>query len=368
MKKVLIYYPFQLAKNVNSGSKLRPHEMVKAFREWGKQNNIDILLISGTSDERASQFKKLVSEGALSDLLFCYMENQTIPLWLTDPGHKPKDPFVDRRVLRYLQQHNVPVGVFYRDVYWKFDELYKLTGMKKKIMQTLYKMEEKFYEKYMHTVFLPSLEMGKYVAIDRPMTDLPPGGKKGVEPKRDTSSPLKGIYVGGINSEDYGLYLLLDAVELVNKDSKKCELTVVCREDEFASLPEAKKQRIQELQIRVEHKSGAELDKLYQEMDIAFIPRYRSEYNDFSVPVKLVEYLSAGLPIVATDCTAQKRFIETDGYGVICQDEKQSMANAIERMIESRQDYMENIQQTFMIHHSWIARVEKVKESLVGKE
>ncbi|KPD00150.1 hypothetical protein LR69_01641 [Geobacillus sp. BCO2] len=86
MKTVLIYYPFSLAAERNSGSKLRPYEMHQAFLRWGAKEGVDVLLIAGTSAEREKQFQELRSQGKLDDVWFCYMENQTIPLWLTDPG------------------------------------------------------------------------------------------------------------------------------------------------------------------------------------------------------------------------------------------------------------------------------------------
>lgn len=366
MKSVLLYYPFEIAENANSGSKLRPKEIYKAFLEWGSYENVEILLLSGSSSERDSLFEQWKAEGKLENLWFCYMENQTIPFWLTDKGHIPKKLFVDQKVMKFLKSRNIPVGVFYRDVYWKFEELYPLKGMKKTIMKTIYRMEEKFYNKYCHVIFLPSDAMGKYVAIQKAMVSLPPGGKKMDIVRAENQSKIpQGLYVGGINNEDYGLFLLLDALELANKNERVCELTVVCREDEFKQLSEEKRARLNEMNVSVKHVSGEALNELYRRMDFAFIPRFRSTYNDFAVPVKLVEYLSNELPVVATYCQAQKEIIEADGYGIICEDKPESMARAIEGMAHNSMTYRENIQKTFVQKHSWLARVEKVKEALI---
>jgi glycosyltransferase involved in cell wall biosynthesis len=367
MKSVLLYYPFQLVENANSGSKLRPKKIYSAFLEWGKTNSVEILLLSGNSNERETLFAKWQSKGKLDHLLFCYMENQTIPFWLTDPKHIPQKPFIDSKVMKFLKKKDVPVGVFYRDVYWKFDELYPLKGIKKTIMQTIYRQEEKFYGKYCEVIFLPSEAMGKYVDIPKRKVALPPGGTQveiGVT-RESISAPSQGLYVGGINNEDYGLFLLLDALEIANKQKQVCDLTVVCRLEEFNGLPENKKKRLSDLKVTVKHISGNALNELYKEMDFAFIPRYKSTYNDFSVPVKLVEYLSNGLPVVATHCEAQKDIIESDQYGLICEDKPDSMAKVILQMSEKYMEYRMNIQATFIEKHSWLARVEKIKESLL---
>jgi glycosyltransferase involved in cell wall biosynthesis len=368
MKTVLIYYPFSLAVERNSGSKLRPYEMYQAFLRWGAKQGVEVLLIAGTSAEREKQFQMLRRQGKLEDVWFCYMENQTIPLWLTDPEHRPQRPFVDWEVLRYLRARNVPIGVFYRDVYWKFPDLYPLRGWKKAFMQMIYRREERFYERYCDVIFLPSLEMGNYVSIQRPMVDLPPGGKQKPFSRLEaaTKTPLAAIYVGGISNPDYGLPLLLKAIRLANRSEPLVSLTVVCRKDEYERQPSEVKAELEDLRVRVEHVSGEALDRLYAAMDFAFIPRRRSEYNDFSVPVKLVDYLSSGLPIVATACPAQKRLIEADGYGVICEDNPVSMAEAIAKMSDVLEECRLRIAETFMAKHSWEARVEKVKETLVG--
>jgi glycosyltransferase involved in cell wall biosynthesis len=366
MKKVLVYYPFTLSKEANSGSKLRPLEMKKAFETWGSANGVEIILISGTTLERENRFNELLTLGKLNDLWFCYMENQTIPIWLTDPGHRPIRPFFDKKILKFLKSNGVPIGVFYRDVYWKFDDLYPLKGMKKTVMQAIYRMEEKFYEKYCDIIFLPSLEMGKYVSINRPMVDLPPGGKSVVISKKESRNfPFEAIYVGAIKSEEYGLSLLLHSMELINAKEFRCNLTIVCRENEYSALPPETREQIRRLNIEIKHISGESLNQLYEKMDFAFIPRLCTEYQHFSMPVKLVEYLSNGLPIIATACEAQERFISENQYGLICKDEPHSMAEAIEKMFTAIDVYQENIDKTFLKNHSWVSRVEKVKNSLV---
>ncbi|EDL64360.1 glycosyltransferase [Bacillus sp. SG-1] len=368
MKSVLLYYPFTMVENANSGSKLRPIEMYKAFLKWGKRNGIEIVLISGNSEERSSQFDTLRKEGKFEHLLFCYMENQTIPLWLTDENHIPKKPFIDRKVFSFLKARNVPTGVFYRDVYWKFDDLYPLSGIKKTIMQSIYKLEERFYEKYCEVIYLPSDAMGKFVNINRNKVALPPGGKSQELNSKEQTSQLRGLYVGGINNEAYGLPLLLKALKIFNEKEERLSLTVVCRKDELKKVSQDILRDIQQLNVNVLHVSGSELDEVYKRTDIAFIPREKTTYNDFSVPVKLVEYLSNGLPVVATNCAAQQEFIESGPYGVVGEANVNSFIQAIEKISDNLPFYNEKIVENFLTNHSWDARVEKVQKTLLKEK
>ncbi|WP_144509591.1 glycosyltransferase [Bacillus sp. FJAT-22090] len=368
MKNIIIYYPFTLASNPKSGSAIRPVEMIKAFEAYAKKHGVEMIVISGTSQERRLQWNQLVEEKKYEQTLFCYSENQTIPLWLTDPGHIPKDRKIDKDVFQTLKKHNVPIGVFYRDVYWKFDELYSLKGLKKFIMQTIYKKEEKFYEKYMHTVFLPSDAMGDYVNINTAKMALPPGGRFTEIHTNSNAiqSPFKGIYVGGINNDDYGLPTLVDSFALLNKDDIKGELVIVCREDEYTQLSSSDKDKLNKPYIDLQHVSGEELQQLYTKVDFAFIPRKRSIYNDFAVPIKLVEYLTAGLPIIATDCSAQEDFILSGPYGIITRDDAESLVQGMHSIQPQFEQYKRNIQQTFLQKHAWNERAEQAAHALIG--
>ncbi len=360
----MIYYPFSLTKVADSGSKLRPIQMLKAFEQWGKKEKVRVLVISGDSTERTKIFQDFVSSGALENVRFCYVEDQTIPLWLTDSKHIPKNPLIDRSVFFRLKSQNIPIGIFYRDVYWKFDDLYPLKGWKKKVMRWIYKKEERFYEKYGTALFLPSMEMAPYVNINISKYALPPGGEETLPQAQNSHQGLKGLYVGGIAHRDYGLNLLLESYRLVRKAGVDYQLTICCREQEFRQIKEEDRKRMQELKIKVVHLAGGDLQNLYQEMDFALIPRYRSLYNDFSVPVKLVEYLSNQLPVVVTNCQAQAVFVMDGPYGLICEDRPESMANMIIQMGQKKDLYRKEIATSFLQKHSWLSRAERVSQIL----
>jgi glycosyltransferase involved in cell wall biosynthesis len=365
MDKVLVYFPFALAKKADSGSKVRPLKMIEAFRKWGSEQELEVIVVSGESKEREEKWNDLLQKRALTNVRFCYAENQTIPIWLTDKNHIPSKPLIDKKVFQYLKQHQIPMGIFYRDVYWKFDELYPLKGLKKSVMQWLYRREEKFYEKYADAIFLPSLEMGKYVDINRTKVALPPGGKEVVfeKPSRE-GNEVRAIYVGAVKHSDNGLPLMLETLNRIQAEGLPLSLTVVCREQEYTGLPDEQKEKMKQLNVDVKHISGAELDALYKDMDFAFLPRTKSTYNDFSVPVKLVEYLSNYLPVLASNCTAQQRFVESGPYGVVASATVDEMVTATKKMMEQHHTFLKTIQNKFLADNSWTARVQTVNQTL----
>jgi glycosyltransferase involved in cell wall biosynthesis len=175
---------------------------------------------------------------------------------------------------------------------------------------------------------------------------------------------VRSIYVGAVKHEDNGIPLLLDTFERIKAEGLPLSLTIVCRESEYQTIDEELKGQIHKLGVQVKHVSGEALDELYTEMDFAYLPRKKSTYNDFAMPVKLVEYLSCYLPVVASNCTAQQRFVESGPYGVVAEATLDDMVKATKLMIEQHRTYLTTIRERFLQEHSWEARVETVYHTL----
>ena len=367
MNKILVYFPYPL-RDAKSGSAVRPRKMIAAFREYADINGFELIEIYGDSKERKRKIKEFKSKVNPKDVLMCYMENATIPLWLTDNDHIPRNPFLDLSFLKYLQKHKIPLGIFYRDAYWLFDDEYPVKGIKKAVMKTIFRIEKKVFEKYSERIYLPSIEMNRHLGFtSHKVAGLPPGSEKNFlyDTKLNNKSLLNMIYVGAI-SEKMGLSNLLNAIRLVNESEVSCKLLLVCREEDYNFY----KQDIINLEnlglVEVRHAFGEELYSLYENMDIAIIPREKNVYNDFAVPVKLFEYLSFGLPVVATDNDAVANIINAGLYGLIVKSNPKDLSDGIIKMgnRELRVNIKENILKDVPKKHLWIHRAEKVVNEL----
>jgi glycosyltransferase involved in cell wall biosynthesis len=173
---------------------------------------------------------------------------------------------------------------------------------------------------------------------------------------------LRGIYVGGISSR-YGINILLDAFDLVNK-KQRLELIIVCRKNEYNVLDSSTIEKIKRNWIKVYHVSGDDLKDLYYKSDFGIIPRLKDDYNIIAMPVKLFEYLSYGIPIVATNCLEMEKFINKHQCGVICEDNSKSLAEAISKI--NNKEYYEilcnNAQGTILDGNLWADRVKSIVE------
>lgn len=370
MKNIIVYFPYKLSDNPKTGSSVRPHKMVEAFKLLGNNYGVEIIVISGESKQRKREIKEFINSEKIKKTLFCYMENSTMPYWLTDEDHIPRHPFSDIRFWKYLKKNNVPIGLFYRDIYWKFKELYTLEGAKKlltPVMRAIYQKELRQFHKIVDVLYLPSLEMNEYVGWDGNIEELPPGidVMRQLNPA-DYSDSLNLIYVGAIN-DLHGMKVLLEAMERVYKEIK-AHLFLVCRENEYRQN-NLLQQHGGKPWLTIKHLSGKPLEELYEKVDVGLIPRKTNVYHNFSVPVKLFEYLSYGLPLVVTNCKAQERIISEGQYGMITSDNPTDYAEGILALSQKKvyANYKNNILSNAFDQHSWYARVEKVYTDFLNR-
>lgn len=209
MTKVLFYLPYKLPAGRPSGSGVRPVSMLAAFKEIG----IDAVLIDGESVERGRRIAE--SRTLLHDrqLLGIYAESSTMPMALTDPDHWPRHPCMDAAFFTEARRRGIPVGLFYRDVHWRFP-IYRANvhWTKRAMALPFYKLELAQLSRALDILFLPSRKMMEHLPeLSRiPVVEpLPPGGAIKDSVARASTS-LKFIYVGGVVADVYDIRPMLE--------------------------------------------------------------------------------------------------------------------------------------------------------------
>jgi glycosyltransferase involved in cell wall biosynthesis len=356
-KKIIFHHPLPINPLATSASGIRPRKMIEAFEELG----FNVYLVTGFARERSKkikELKKLIKRG--SKFEFMYSESSTMPTLLTEKHHLPTSPFLDFNFFKFLKLHGIPTGLFYRDIYWAFDEYG--TGMnafKRALAKWMYHYDLKNYNRYIDKLYLPSLKMGNYIPTvnKSKFSALPPGQDINNAPvdKRGTNT-LSLLYIGGM-SEHYQMHEAFAALSKL----PGVRLTVCTREAEWLAVQDS---YITPLpgNIQIVHRSGTELVQLFNEADIAMLYVAPQEYREFASPVKLYEYIGYKKPIIASAGTLSGKFVEENKIGWSIDYSASELVLLLKEICEKPDLLLKKQKYLNTVHgeHTWNSRASKV--------
>ncbi|MDP8218254.1 MAG: hypothetical protein P9M03_05970, partial [Candidatus Theseobacter exili] len=206
MKEMIFYYPRKISMAENSGGTIRPFRMISAFEEIG----FKVHKVIGDVAERKkiiNNLKKGILIGKIKPA-FVYMESTNLPLPLSTAGQKLPAFCLDLNFLYWLKKRGVKISLFYRDLYWKFDNWWKRQGVIRGcLIWPFYYYELYQYVKIADLIFCPSVEFAKIIHKFKKSTcciPLPPGCNMHSDlPLPKINSSLNLFYVGGCKPPTY---------------------------------------------------------------------------------------------------------------------------------------------------------------------
>lgn len=360
--EMLFHHPTSLTAEGRSGSSVRPRLMAQAFAA----NGYEVTEVVGGAAERARAMAQLVRDldkGRQVD--FIYSESHTLPMPLTESHHLPLRPFLDYRFFSELRRRGIPVGLFYRDAHWRFPELTpSLHPAKRLFVNSFHHLEWRQLSRHVDHLFLPLTQM--LTALPESwesgrVSSLPPGL---VPRERKTTALPDGIfrllYVGGVAPPLYDLTPLFEAARL----SERLSVTISCRPEEWARL--AGHYDVPR-EVQVVHAVGSELDPLYENADAVAILWRPHPYLNLTLPVKLFEAMSHGLPIITTEGTATATFVEAEGVGwtVTTTEDVGRLTN---RLLQRPDELLAAYHRVDQVRdrHTWRARADQVVRTLAA--
>ena len=339
--------------------------MLKAFRALG----YEVAEVTGYSAERREKMravKKMISDGAEFD--FLYAENTNDPVALADADHIPRHPFMDFSFFKYCKRHGIPVGLFYRDIYWKFPVFKSAASLPKRMVLTpLFRYDVMRYKKLLDVMFLPTEMMRQFVIPDINFAQLPPGG----DPDPDTLSErllrtpaadgkLHIFYVGSLTGY-YDCKKLFEAVKMTGN----VYLTACVPKNQWETVNGSYAPYMCD-RIRIVHKSASELAPYYIEADIFACCLKNDPYLDMAMPLKLFESISYGTPVLATDIRSISEFVEENGIGWVTGCGAENIAAALERLKNDPAEISEKTKNTVTAagKNTWRDRAARAAEIL----
>lgn len=375
MKRCIYHVPFYVDSNWISASHIRPIKMLEAFKRLGYE--VDIVM--GYASERKRQIKEIkdkIKSGVKYD--FLYSESSTMPTLLTEKHHLPIYPFLDFGFMKYCKRQHIKIGLFYRDIYWKFDDYKeKVSILKRSFATLLYEYDLRKYAKLLDVLYVPSLRESKYLeeyGLNSILRTLPPGTDVYLDSDREKNETYLGgvnnndverkielIYVGGIGGV-YDLKNILDTA--IDFPSITYNICVRERDWDIVKVEYAKYHNQEN--VRVHHVSGSDLESLLDKADIAFTTISNDLYYEMSLPYKLFEYIAHSIPVIGPEGTAIGDFIETNDCGWTVDVETDKIKKLIMDLSSNPKDILDKSKKAFIAakENTWLDRAKQVEDDL----
>lgn len=360
-KKCIFHIPYKINLSVQSGTNIRPIKMIKAFKE----NGYEVEIISGYSNERKiliKNIKQKIAKGTKYD--FLYSESSTMPTLLTDKNHIPIHPILDFSFLKYCSNNNIRIGLFYRDIHWKFDD-YKnnVSFFKRFVSKFFYKYDLKKYNKLVDILYLPSKNMYKYLNLkfNGQIHELPPGAEEADFKKCTSNENFTIFYVGGLSDNLYNLELIFKSVY----KNDKVNMIICCREKEWEDNKD-KYNKYLNNRIKIIHESGNEIYKYIESSDLMCLYVKPTEYWKFAMPVKLFTYIGAKKPILAVKNTLAGEFVEKNNIGWCIEYGEKEIDEFLNYIFKNTNqfDLKKSKLEHVLIENTWKSRARKVINDL----
>jgi glycosyltransferase involved in cell wall biosynthesis len=360
MKIIIFHLPDYIDLNLSSGSQIRPQKMIKAFENCGYR----VDLISGYGKERKAAIKKIrknIASGIKYD--FIYSESSSTPTMLTEKHHLPLYWHLDFNFLSFCNKQMIPICLFYRDIYWKFDFYKNSISFIKRLFATFfYKYDLYKYQLNIDLLYLPSIRMAKYLSnITKPIINALPPAIININklPLVNISGIINIFYVGGIGA----IYNMHKLFEVVRK-MPQIQLTICCRKIEWEQQHSYK--CLLSSNIQIIHEKNEKLIEYYQKSDVVSMFFEPHEYRTFAMPIKLFESIGYHRPIIVTKNSAVSDFVEKFDIGWSIPYDNNSLEELLYSLLKDKAQISEKIKNIEKIinENTWENRIHQIEEDI----
>lgn len=299
-----------------------PIARITALRdELARRTDLDV--VAGDRGDRRTALVRYAFSGRLRRLDGIYVENSS-----TLPSE------TDLAFLGLARLLRIPVLTYVRDAQYLFDEYYAATTPQRRLARALFLPAVSLLRRVSSRTGYPSIGLARAVrASEHDPILLPPGSPAPMGVPRDEAARTL-LFVGGMRHAVHGLDLLVEAVERARAGGH--ELDVVC-----VSRPGEEPPEPRPAWLRVERGGADEIRALLPGVLATIQPRHRSPYNDIAVPIKVMEYLAYGRPLLVTDCTEQARIVRDADAGLVVADRPDAMADGLARLVTATPEELE---------------------------
>jgi glycosyltransferase involved in cell wall biosynthesis len=283
-------------------------------------------VVSGRRMRRAQQMAAYVGARRLRGLDGIYVENSTA---LPGPA--------DLAFLGLARSLGIPVLTYLRDAQQLYPEYYSADTLKRRVSRAAFLPAMRALIAVSTQVAFPSRGLALAILRDDAEADsailLPPGARLG-EPVPIDPSARDLIFVGALRREAHGRDILYRGMEAARAGGADIGLICVSRPGEEPPPPLPEWMRL----VRAE---GPGIDRLLGGVRASITPRRKTPYNDLGVPIKVMEYLGYGRPLIVTDVEETTRIVREAEAGVVVPDTAEGLAHGISAVASAPPEQIE---------------------------
>ena len=218
-----------------------------------------------------------------------------------------------------------PVGIYFRDAYQLYRNLFPVTRFRQRLADLAWRLTMPMLRSIATHRFAPSTGLAEVLGL-RDAIILPPG--------TDPSAPDLGLGEPNLVASlvevtrGSGFPLLLEAMRLVRENRPEVRLRVVAAAADdamVASLPEW---------VEVHRVGRPGIADLLRPARLCVLPLPITAYTDLAVPVRMLDFLSFGKPVVSTSARESRRILDETGAGIAVADEPGALAATIGSILD----------------------------------
>jgi len=276
-----------------------PARRMKAIIDSFEKMKVSLITLSGSRKQRSKRAWKFLFSNNLKYIKGVYVESSNSGMM-----------FSEFLLLLKVKFNKIPISVYIRDGYPLFKEFWSIRFYRQIIANIFWLISYYCYRFLVDIMYFPSeILMNKFKFNNKKL--LIPGisdFKNNLGKQKKNSI----FYAGGIGQQ-YDIETFLKACKKLAEEID-ISVTIFCRESEVYLINNWRK----ESWLSIQHKNLEELD--FQPM-IGIIPLVKHHYSDLAFPVKLLDYLSINVVILASNSLTTKKYIENKKIGIIVKSE-----------------------------------------------
>jgi glycosyltransferase involved in cell wall biosynthesis len=282
-------------------------------------------VISGTRATRAWAMLRYAFGGRLRGLAGVYVESST---GLPGPA--------DFLFLALARAIGLTVVTYVRDAYQLFPEYYPVSSWRRRASRALFLPVFRTLARVSSVVAVPSRGLARALfgegELARAAALLPPGARLPDMPALDPAARAL-LYVGSLAHGATGSELLLDAMARARERGVDLRLVCVVPAGQGPAEPHPD-------WLQLVRGGDEEIVRLLPGVRATVTPRLRTPYNDLAIPIKVMEYLGYGRPLLVTDATETAAMVNQAGCGLVVPATVEGLADGMVAVAEAPADQL----------------------------